>query len=491
MPQVWLGTEQALQSLASHEMKFSLDKEAYARSPFDIEDNYRLDPDFGVEADRKGLTVLEKVGENVVLKVHGSLTPSFRRYHAWFPGEVTSYEAIKDALAIIAENGTQKFYMDFNSGGGAVRGLDGVTSMMETLQKNGVFIHGHSDSASFSASFWIMAGCDEVTGSRMAEFGSIGTMAVHMAMVNTEENRGVKFTVFKEGEFKGLGNPYEELSEKAKKHFQDNLRETNAFFLNHIVAKRGVDLDNTDAWAEGKTFYAAKAVKNGLIDRVTTLDDLIGSGASADTTGDKRKFEMKISAEKLAQITAGAAPESVLTATELKQYNDHLAEEAAKNAVVEPTEEELAAKAEEDRLALLAQNGGDKPLETEQQGASASQQLSDAFRQNGRLEAKVEGLTSELEKVKAELETAQATANSLIVLGQAAVKNLQVATRSPVETKATAAEVLGQFNDLSSKMASMFKVGQQSTDTPLNDSTVAEHTHNVRQKAAQLQTTKR
>ena len=489
MPQVWLGTEQALQSLAQHEMKFSLDKEAYARSPFDIEDNYRLDPDFGVEADRKGLTVLEKVGEHTVLKVHGSLTPSFRRYHAWFPGEVTSYEAIKDALAIVSETGVKRLVMDYNTGGGAVRGLDGVTSMMERLQKEGLFIHGHSDSAAFSAGYWMIAGSDEVTGSRMAEFGSIGTMAVHMAMVNTAENRGVKFTVFKEGEFKGIGNPYEELGEKEKKYFQDNLRETNAFFLNHIVAKRGVDLDNTDAWAEGKTFYAAKAVKNGLIDRVTTLDDLIGSGASADTTGDKRKFEMKISAEKLAQITAGAAPESVLTAAELKQYNDHLAEEAAKDPV--PTEEELAAKAEADRIALLAENGGDDTVETDKPQVAATQQLMDAVRANGRLEAKVEGLTAELAKVRGELESAQATANSLVVLGQAAVKNLQVATRSPVETKATAAEVLGQYNDLSSKMASMFKVGQQSEETTVTDSTVAQTTYDVREKAALLKQQKR
>lgn len=491
MPHVWLGTEQALQSLASHEVKFSLDKEAYARSPFDFDDgDYRMDPDFGVPADRKGLTVLEKVGEHTVLKVHGSLTPSFRRYHAWFPGEVTSYEAIKDALAIVAEAGIDRIVMDFNSGGGAVRGLDGVTTLMESLQKNGLHIHGHTDSASFSASYWMMAGCDDVTASRMAEVGSIGTMAVHMAMVNTEENRGVKFTVFKEGEFKGIGNPYEELGDKEKKYFQDNLRETNAFFLNHIVAKRGVDLDNTDAWAEGKTFYAAKAVKNGLIDRVTTLDDLIGSGASADTTGDKRKFEMKISAEKLAQITAGAAPESVLTAAELKQYNDHLAEEAAKTP--EPTEEELAVKAEEDRLALLAKNGGDDPVDTPSKPeVGASQQLIEAFRENGKLEAKVEGLTSELEKVQGQLAAAQATADSLIVLGQAAVKNLQVATRSPVETKATAAEVLGQFNELSSKMASMFKVGQQSVETPLSDSTVAQTTYDVREKAALLKQQKR
>lgn len=489
MPQVWLGTEQALQSLASHEMKFSLDKEAYARSPFSMpEDAPQVDPDFGVAADRKGLTVLEKVGEHTVLKVHGSLTPSFRRYHAWFPGEVTSYEAIKDALAIVAESGIKRIVMDYNTGGGAVRGLDGVTSLMEKLQKDGLYIHGHTDTAAFSAGYWMIAGSDEVTASRMAEVGSIGTMAVHMAMVNTEETRGVKFTVFKEGEFKGIGNPYEELSDKDKKYFQDNLRETNAFFLNHIVAKRGVDLDNTDAWAEGKTFYAAKAVKNGLIDRVTTLDDLIGSGASADTTGDKRKFEMKISAEKLAQITAGAAPESVLTAAELKQYNDQLAE----NALVEPTAEEVAKKEEEDRLALLAQNGGDKPVEEPVvPGATASQQLMDAFRQNGKLEAKVEGLTSELEKVKAELETAQATSNSLIVLGQAAVKNLQVATRSPVETKATASEVLTQYNELSSKMAKMFTPGQQSQEAPLSDSTTAQTTYDVREKSAQLNKQKR
>lgn len=482
MPQVWLGTEQAFERLATHEVKFSLDKEAYARSPFDLPEA-QVDENFGVSADRIGLTLLEKVGEHTVLKVHGSLTPSFRRYHAWFPGEVTSYEAIKDALAIVMESGTKKLFMDFNSGGGSVRGLDGVTTAMDRAQAAGLYIHGHSDSASFSASYWMMSGANEVTGSRMAEFGSIGTMVVLRTLANTEENMGVKFTLMKEGEFKAAGNPYQEMSEKEKSYIQANLKETNAFFLNHIVAKRGLDIDNTDAWAEGKTFFAAKAVKNGLIDRVTTLDDLIGSGASADTTGDKRKFEMPISAEKLAQIQAGAKAEDVLTQAELKQYNEMLAD----NDQPEKTAEQIAAEEEATRLAAVEAAKKEPLVEAGNVPEFSAAEFMKSVRENGRLEGQVESLTAELAKVKAELETAQATSENLIVLGQAAVKNLQVATRTPVETKATATEILEQFNELNSKMAKLYKTGQQSVETPLDDSTTAvKDLHDVRAKTAQL-----
>lgn len=75
----------------------------------------------------------------------------------------------------------------------------------------------------------------------MAEIGSIGVIAVIRTYVNTAENMSLKFTVLKEGEFKAVGKPYEELSEADKKYLQDNLKETNSFFLSHISAQRGLE----------------------------------------------------------------------------------------------------------------------------------------------------------------------------------------------------------------------------------------------------------
>jgi len=488
--EIWLGTESAFNKFSSYELKFTFDKDAYSSYPYD-DDRNEIDQDFGVSIRRKGLYLLEKVGDTPVLKIHGSLTPSYRRYHQWYPGEITSYEAINDALAILAEGGHTDVVLDHNSGGGAVSGLNTVTDHIAKLQAEGMTFRAHTDSASFSASYWIMSSADTVTASKMAELGSIGVIAVVRTLVNTEENFGVKYTVLKEGEFKAIGNPYEDLSEADKKYLQDNLKETNAFFLNHISAQRSLSLDDYKDWADGKTFFAAKAVKNGLVDRITSLDDLIRSGASANNTGDRRKFEMKISAEKLAQIEAGADPKTVLTKAELAQYEKDLA------ALTDASEKEAAAqKVLDDAAEAKAKADAEAGNPEDEQDTTVSatgfdaKALTTALKENGKLEAKVEDLGDKLAKAEAALKEAQAQTESLVVVAQQAVKKLQVATGSPQVEKTSPVEILGQFNELQTKMASLFKVGKQSDSTPTQESALPV-ADGFRHKVSQLNSKKR
>lgn len=490
-PTIWAGSEASYETYKAFEEKFAMDKLAYANSPFDRTDNaVDLDPVFGVDADRKGLSVLQMVGDRPVIKVHGSLVQAFHRFHVWFPGQVTSYEAINDALAIVQETGAKDLTMDFASGGGQVRGLDTVTKMMKRLQKGGVTIHGHSDSSSMSASYWMQSGADLVTGSRMAEFGSIGVIAVMKTLVDTEKNMGVKFTVFKEGDFKGVGNPYEAISERDRDYIQADMKKANSFFLTHVSAQRGTDLSDTHAWAEGKSFYAEDAAKNGLIDRVADLDDLIGSGASAQTPGDKRIFGMKISAEKLAQIESGAKAEDVLTPAELKQYQANVQAAADAQKIEDDKALEAAAaqkvlddaQLEVDKQA--AATTADKPVT----GAGAiTAEYREALLANGRMEAKMEVLAAAVVRADAELKAAREETSNLLVVAKHAVSKLQRAVGQPQKEFTSATEILAEFNSLNTKMAAMFPTSRQSVDVPAVEVEAnAEGMDNYRLKSLQL-----
>ena len=489
---IWLGTEKAFNKHASFELQYKFDKVAYSNYPFDDREE-DICPVFGVDVNRKGLYLLDKVGETPVLKIHGSLVPSYRRYHQWYPGEVTSYEAINDALAILGETGHTDVILDHNSGGGAVSGLDTVTTNIERLQADGMNFRAHTDSASFSASYWIMSSANSVTASKMAEVGSIGVIAVIRTLANTEENYGVKFTVLKEGEFKAVGNPYEELSEADKKYLQENLKETNAFFLNHISAQRNLSLDDYKDWAEGKTFFTAKAVKNGLVDRITTLNDLIGRGASAHTTGDRRKFEMKISPEKLAQIEAGANAADVLTKAELAHYTKEMADLKEATDKEATAQKELDdAQAAKDAQALLDKEAADKlaanPAVVVTGATIDAATYTNLIKESAKLELQVETLTDRAAKAESALAEAQAQTASLVVVAQQAVKKLQVATGQAQVEKSQPAEILAQFNDLQGKLASMFKTGQQTADVPTTDSNLPAVSGNVRSKVITLNT---
>ena len=463
----WLGSEASYQVVQKYLTQFThteFNKEAFLPSPFD--DKPELDPVFGVQSDRVGLSLLRKVGDQTVIQVHGSLVPNFSRWHLWFRGESVSYEAIRDALAICEEAGVKDVIMHYDSNGGSVRGLSQTSDAMKRYQRFGGKIRAHTDALSASASYWLMCGADQVTASEMAEIGSIGTMAVIRTYVNTEQTMGMKFTVIKAGKFKALGNPFEELTDEAKKVLQRNIDETNQFFLNRVSVSRNLMVSDAGVWAEGQVFYAGKALQVGLIDKVTTMDDLIGSGPAANNPSDTRRFEMQISEEKLAQIQAGAAPKDVLTEAELKLYMANLAQTETEAATPEAqaaaaATEEAAAAGEPEKTAAAAA----------QPAATMSDELRKALRENGALETKLETVTAQMEQLKEANETLTKSMDSLLVVAQSAVGNLQRALGKPLESKNSVAEVLAQHNDLQSQMAKVFKTGQQSQATSVEDTT--------------------
>ena len=441
---IWMGDESSHASLAALETKFMSEVKAFRDEG---EDPVR-DTCFDCLTDRKGLYLLERVGDKAILKVHGSLTNAFQWWHPYLAGHVTSYEAIKDALVICADDAAiTSIYMDFATGGGVVRGLDTASEMIRRVSAvKPVF--AHTDSHAFSAGYWLACAAKQVTASRMAEIGSIGTLIVLENYTEAAANNGVKYHVFRAGEFKALGLPYEALSEKAATYIQDNLEKTNKFFLEHVSRSRNLMMSDRPQWGEGQTFFAEEGMKVGLIDRVTTLAELIGGGASNPTTSDQRRFEMKISPEKLAQIAAGADPKSVLSAEELIQYQAAVTEEPVADV---PAVEEPAPLAAEALPVVTAD-------------------LATALKQNGKLEAQLEAAQAKLAEADVAKAALQVQLDALQPVAQASVAMLQTALQLPKEAKSTPTEILAQFNDLQGQMAARFS-RTQVTQTPVADDT--------------------
>ncbi len=466
--EIWLGSEASHQTVLKYHQQFmgaEYLKEAFQRQG--SRDQVELDPMFGVDVDRPGLTVLRKIGEQTVMQVAGSLTPNFAFWHRYVRGEVVSYEAIRDALPICQEQDIDDVIMHFDTGGGSVRGLSQTSDAMKAFERNGGTIRAHSDSYVASAGYWLMCGAKSATSSEMAEIGSIGTMAVVRTMVNTEQNLGVKFTVIKAGKYKALGNPFEEMTPEIKKRLQDNIDETNDFFLKRVSVERNLMISEAGIWAEGQMFFAEKARQVGLIDRVTTMDDLIGSGPAANTTSVERRFDMKISPEKLAQIEAGADPKVVLTAAELELYMATL-EEANKG-------DGQQAGGEDEQGAGEPEKGAKEPI-TEpvaepKGGLSMSDELRKALKDVGALETKLEARDAELLKLKEANEALGKDMESLMVVAQHAVGKLQTVLGKPREVKSKVPEVLQQFNELQARMAEVFPTGKQSSAASVEDTT--------------------
>lgn len=451
---LWMGTEEAFERLHALEMQYLAVEprpEQLARGTND-EGEVLFDVDFGVRADRIGLPLLERFGSTAVIKVHGSLVSSHRWWHEFYLGDIASYEAINDAIEIaVKAEGVTRLVLDCATGGGHVRGIDSVSRKLKWA-KGFLEVAAHTDSHAFSAGYWIAASASRLTASRMAELGSIGTLLITYTMVKAAEKEGYEYHVFRAGEQKALGNPYEELSDEAKKVIQSNLDKSNTFFLEHVAQHRKLSISSKGIWAEGKTFYAEEALSVGLIDQVANLDDVLGSGASQTSTSDDfRRFEMNIPAEKLAQITAGADPKDVLTAEELKFYTTQLEAEAA------GSEGEDEAPAEPQ--AVEGAEGENKPEAT---ASAQAAELMDLARQVGQLEARLEEATARGDRLQAKLEERDDEINGLAEVAKVALGNLCTALGKPKEIPASASSIVAKFTELQGEMAARFRTGQSS-----------------------------
>ena len=445
---LWLGTEEALAALVETERMASanfvsmLDRHKAHVDAFDADGE-----------PRKGAYLLTVQDNTAVIKVSGSLTKGYRWYHEWLDGQVTSYEAIADALEMAVDDpDISQIVLNIHSGGGAVTGLDALGQTIRRADARKP-IRAYTETAAFSAAYWIASSAREViAGSRMAEVGSIGTLMVHTSIAKMAAEAGVEFTVFRAGKYKALGLPYEELDEETKAHIQADLEKANGFFLEHVSLRRSLMMSEKNRWAEGRTFFAGEAQDVGLLDRVASLDEILGAAGAYQP----RRDRMLISQEKRAQIAAGADPKEVLTAEELKQYNAEL--EA--NNEPEGSEDSAGAQAEGSK----GEEEGDQPSEPVASNATLSDDYRQLLRDNGRLEARLEAAEARADDLQSRLDAQAAQVTSLTEIGGLAVKNLQVALGKTQSIPTSPEGLVSEYNALQGEMAKRFKVGRQSSE---------------------------
>ena len=437
MNQLWCGTGDSLSAFLALEAKYFEQLQPVAQTSY--EDDEEIDRMFGVDVERPGLMHLEKIGNTAILSIRGGLVNGHQWWHPFAVGQITSYESIKDAVAILNQSpDVSNVIVRVESPGGYVSGVDSASRALSSLRatKNVIV---HSDTIAASAGYWLMSSLPNVYASPMAQIGNIGTLLLVPDYSEAYNKAGIKFHVFKAGKEKGYGLSETEFTEEEKASLQEYVEKSNNFFLTHVSRHRNLMISETDKWGEAQTFFAGEALSVGLIDGVATLEELVGRISASTNNGES---DMVISQEKLAQISAGAAPETVLTQAELAAYEAQL--QADPEPVVDPEPEEQpepSAKVEE----------------------PATQADLSLARELGKAEAKIETLTAQIEALQADKESAKAQTEGLKVVAQAAVANLQTALQMPKEVKADAAAIVAQYNELTEKMSARFPVGQKSS----------------------------
>jgi signal peptide peptidase SppA len=288
--ELWLGSEASAAKYLEY-VKLATTPEFIAKMQADL----RAASSDTQEDQHYLLSIHEGVG---IIDIKGSLISNGDEYSRYYG--LVSYPEIRDALIEAAQNPDIKtILLNLDTHGGSANGVDNVSSTIDKINKEFKPVDAFTGGTMASAGYWIGSSARRVYSTRMASVGSIGVISIHFDQTKMMEGMGIKPTVFRAGQFKALGNPYEALDEKTTKVIQDRIDTLYDEFINHIALSRNASTTTVrEKMAEGRDFFGFEALQVGMVDGITTLDDLVSKLISqnqhAGVTSSSVRYKMEV-----------------------------------------------------------------------------------------------------------------------------------------------------------------------------------------------------
>lgn len=212
-----------------------------------------------------------------VLSLSGVIVPRESMFSRWF-GAVALDKVTEQFKALVADPAVAGVVIDWDSPGGSVSGVPEFAAVVREATKV-KHIVSVANPMSASASYWVGSQASEFVATPSADVGSLGVYAVHYDYSKQNEKRGIEPTLIKSAgsPLKAEGHPDFPLTDAAKADMQKRIDEVYESFVADVARGRGVDeADVRKNYGAGRSVSAKDALVAGMIDRVSTLDEVVG-----------------------------------------------------------------------------------------------------------------------------------------------------------------------------------------------------------------------
>lgn len=185
----------------------------------------------------------------------------------------TSTERVSSSFRqAIADPSVKAIVLNVDSPGGSVSGVQALADEIYKARGKKPII-AQVNSLAASAAYWIAAAADEIVMTPGAQVGSIGVYATHKDVSAAAEKDGVKVTFISAGKYKVEGNPFEALNSEAASAMQSMVDSYYVDFVSAVARGRGVSAEDVrGGFGQGRVVKDKAAVKEGMADRIDTLD---------------------------------------------------------------------------------------------------------------------------------------------------------------------------------------------------------------------------
>ena len=224
------------------------------------------DSAFTRKARDTGYDVVEGVA---VIPIQGTLVQKLGTLRPY--SGMTGYDGIRACfLRALNDSEVKAICLDIDSPGGEVAGCFDLVDEIYAARGSKPVWAILSESA-YSAAYALASAADKIIVPRTGGVGSVGVIVMHVDWSQKIKNDGLQVTIITYGDRKAESNPYEPLSETARKSIQSDIDEMGRLFVSTVSRNRGIT-EKTVRDTEAACFLGADGVQLGLADRVASPD---------------------------------------------------------------------------------------------------------------------------------------------------------------------------------------------------------------------------
>lgn len=224
------------------------------------------DDTFTRQARDTGYDVVEGIA---IIPIQGTLVQKLGTLRPY--SGMTGYDGIRACfLQALNDSEVKAICLDIDSPGGEVAGCFDLVDEIYTARGTKPVWAILSESA-YSAAYALASAADKIVVPRTGGVGSVGVIVMHVDWSQKIKNDGLQVTIITYGDRKAESNPYEPLSETARKAIQSDIDEMGRLFVSTVSRNRGI-AEKTVRDTEAACFLGADGVRLGLADQVASPD---------------------------------------------------------------------------------------------------------------------------------------------------------------------------------------------------------------------------
>ena len=246
--------------------------------------------------ERKALMKARKKEAKAAARARRDQEPGKRIYVLSFKGDMRA-GAVKelgaeiDAVLTVARPETDEAVIRIESGGGTVTGYGLAAAEILRLRERKINVTASVDQVAASGGYMMACAANRIVAAPFALVGSIGVVAPVPNLHRLLKKNEIDFEEMTAGEWKRSVSILGEITPAGREHFRGKLDATHEAFKAHVAQCRpNVDIAKV---ANGDVWLGSEALALGLVDQLTTGDELLFRAR-----GEARLYEVSTEARK-------------------------------------------------------------------------------------------------------------------------------------------------------------------------------------------------